>query len=75
MIKTTILAYLIAFLGVLMIVGGLWGVFYLRGQARAIPLRYYAMAIGMTCGGFAMGGIAQALRILLDLVTALQNMH
>jgi hypothetical protein len=75
MIKTTVLAYVIAFLGLVMIVGGLWGLFYLQGQARAIPLRYYAMAIGMICGGFAMGGVAQALRILLDLVAAVEQMH
>jgi hypothetical protein len=33
-----------------------------------IPLRYYAMAIGMICGGFGMLGIAQALRLLRILV-------
>jgi hypothetical protein len=75
MIKTTILAYLIAFLGLVMIAAGIWGFFYLQGQSRPIPLRYYAMVIGMICGGFAMEGIAQTLRILLDLVTAVQRMH
>jgi hypothetical protein len=53
-----------------MIAGGVWGFVYLwnqRTQTR-IPLRYYGMAIGMICGGFAMEGIAQALRLLLILL-------
>lgn len=78
MINTTILAYVIAFLGLVMIAGGIWGLFYLRGQAergqvQAIPLRYYAMVIGMICNGFAIVGVAQALRVLLDLVPLLQR--
>ena len=75
MSTTTILAYVIAFLGLVMIAGGIWGLFYLQGQTRAIPPRYYAMVIGMICGGFAMEGIAQALRTLLALVTAVQQIH
>jgi len=75
MSTTTILAYVIAFLGLVMIASGVWGCFYLLGQARPVPIRYYAMVIGMICAGFAMEGIAQALRILLAVVTALQQMH
>jgi hypothetical protein len=75
MIKTTILAYWIAFLGLLMISGGIWGFFYLRGRGQPAPIRYDGMAFAMTCGGFAMLGVAQALRILLDLVAAMQQMH
>jgi hypothetical protein len=66
---TIILTFLIAILGLIMIAGGVWGFVYLwnqRTQTR-IPLRYYGMAIGMICGGFAMEGIAQALRLLLIL--------
>jgi hypothetical protein len=33
------------------------------------------MAIGMICGGFAMGGIAQALRVLVDIATVIQPPH
>jgi hypothetical protein len=76
---TTILAFLIAALGLIMTAGGLWGLYYLFDQRTSmwldqrtsirIPLRYYAMAIGMICGGFAMVAIAQALRLLLVLVT------
>ena len=65
---TTILAYVIAFLGLVMIGTGVSGLFYLQSGPRPIPLRYYAMMIGMICGGFGMGGIAQALRVLLVLV-------
>ena len=52
---TIILTFLIAILGLVMIAGGIWGLVYLwyqRTQTR-IPLRYYGMAIGMICGGFA----------------------
>jgi hypothetical protein len=58
---TTILAYVIAVLGLIMIVGGVWGLFhlFLESARIRIPLRYYGMAIGMICGGFGLGGIAQ----------------
>ena len=68
---TTILAWLIAILGLLMIAGGVWDVVDLRNQttqAYSPPLRYYGMAIGMIFGGFGMLGIAQALRLLRLLV-------
>jgi hypothetical protein len=67
---TTILAWLIAILGLLMIAGGLWGLYYLfdRRSSIRIPWRHYAMAIGMICGGFGMLGIAHALRLLRLLV-------
>ena len=64
---TTILAWLIAILGLLMIAGGVWDVVDLWNQttqAYSPPLRYYGMAIGMIFGGFGMLGIAQALRLL-----------
>jgi hypothetical protein len=64
---TTILAYVIAFLGLVMIGGGVWGLVYLLWAPRP-PLRYFAMMIAMICGGFGLGGVAQALRILLILV-------
>ncbi len=67
---TTILAWLIVILALLMIAGGLWGLYYLYDQKTSIriPMRYYAMAIGMICGGFGMLGIAQALRLLRMIV-------
>ena len=61
----TILAYAIAFMGLIMIGGGVWGLFLLVKTSVRPPLRYFAMAIGMISGGFAMGGLAQALRLLV----------
>ncbi len=60
--RTTILAYVIAFL----IGTGAWTLFDLFGERdrSPVPQRYYAMAIAMICIGFAMGGIAQTLRLL-----------
>ena len=63
--RTTILAYAIAFMGLIMIGGGMWGLFLLVKTSVRPPLRYFAMAIGMISGGIAMGGLAQALRLLL----------
>ena len=67
---TIILAWLIAILGLIMIGGGVWDFVDLWNQRKQtrIPLSYYGVAIGMICGGFAMIGIAQALRLLLVLV-------
>ncbi len=66
--RTTILAYVIAFLGLVMIGSGVWDFFYTRKGPRPIALRNYAMAVSMICLGFAMGGIAQALRLLAAIV-------
>jgi hypothetical protein len=67
---TTILAWLIAILGLLMIAGGIWDVVELWKQRRqtVIPLRNWGLAIIVICGGFSMLGIAQALRLLRTLV-------
>jgi hypothetical protein len=73
---TTILAYVIAFLGLVMIGSGVWGLLYLQGaHPRPIPLRHYAMMISMICGGFGMGGVAQGLRVLVAIARHLQNLH
>jgi hypothetical protein len=78
---TTILAYLIAFMGFIAFGGGALGFFILifeevgagewRNRAETgwgPPLRYYAMVVGLMAGGISMIGIAQALRLLLLLV-------
>jgi hypothetical protein len=52
-------------MGLIMIGGGVWGLFLLVGTTVRPPLRYYAMAIGMISGGLAMVGLAQALRLLV----------
>ena len=65
--RTAILAYAIAFMGLIMIGGGVWGLFLLVKTSVRPPLRYFAMAIGMISGGIAMGGLAQALRLLVGI--------
>ena len=70
---TTILAYVIALLGFVMIGIGAWGLFYLLySRPGPVPLRYFAMMIAMICGGFGLGGIAQGLRVLVAIVHAIQ---
>ena len=63
----SILAWVIGFLGLVMIVGGIWGVIDLYRQTERAPLKSYGGAISMICGGVAMLGVAQALRLLLGL--------
>jgi hypothetical protein len=66
--RTTILAYLIALMGLVIIAVGVWGLLMLVAEKTVrVPLRYYAMALGMISGGLAMGGLAQALRLLLEI--------
>ena len=56
--RTTVLAYLIALMGLVMVIVGVWDLFA-KESARA-QLRYYALTIGLISGG-----LAQALRLLL----------
>jgi hypothetical protein len=64
--RTTILAYVIAILGIIIIIAGAWGLYILLTANMArVPLRYFAMAIGMISGGFLMLGSAQGLRLLV----------
>ena len=50
-----------------MMVGGIWGVIDLYRQEVRAPLKSYGGAVSMICGGVAMLGLAQALRLLLGL--------
>jgi hypothetical protein len=71
--KTTILAYVIALSGVAMIAFGLWGFYILITERVAeLRLRDYIPTIQTMAVGFALIGLAQALRLLLALV-ALQH--
>ena len=67
---TTILAWLIVILGLLVIAGGVWDFVDLWKQRRLteIPLRNWGAAIAIICGGVGMLGIGQALRLLRLLV-------
>jgi len=75
MARTIILAWVIGFLGLVMIVGGIWGVIDLYRQEVRAPLKSYGGAISMICGGVAMLGVAQALRLLLGLGVSLLLLH
>jgi len=66
--RTVILAWVIGLLGLVMIGGGIWGVIDLYRQEVRAPLKSYGGAISMICGGVAMLGLAQGLRLLLALI-------
>jgi hypothetical protein len=59
------LAYVIALMGLVMIAVGVWSLFVLEAE-ETVPLTDYLIAIGMISGGLGMGGLAQALRLLLE---------
>jgi uncharacterized membrane protein YidH (DUF202 family) len=66
--KTTILAYVIALVGVAMIAFGLWGLYILiREGVAELRLRDYTPTIQTIAVGFVLIGLAQALRLLLVL--------
>jgi uncharacterized membrane protein YidH (DUF202 family) len=66
--KTTILAYVIALVGVAMIAFGLWGLYNLLAEGVAeLRLRDYTPTIQTIAVGFVLIGLAQALRLLLVL--------
>ena len=68
--RTTVLAYLIAFVGLLILIFGVWGLFVLNtANDIDIALADEAIMLGLAGGGFAMIGVAQALRLLLVVVT------
>jgi hypothetical protein len=59
--RTTILAYVIAFMGLVTIAVGVWDLFTAEGARARVTV-----AIGMLSGGLTMVGLAQALRLLLE---------
>jgi len=67
---TTILAYVIALAGVVMIAAGAWDLFTLVADADNETVQEvsdYAMGIGTIATGLALVGLAQALRLLLKI--------
>jgi hypothetical protein len=68
MARTFILAWAIGVLGLVMIGSGILGVVGLYRQTERAPLRSYGGAICMICGGVAMWGLAQLLRLELALI-------
>ncbi len=78
--RTTILAYAIALVGLITMALGIWGFFSLVFERKRVrlpssprvltpALRYYAVAIGMISGGIGLIGVAQALRLLAEILT------
>ena len=66
--RTFILAWVIGLLGLIMIAGGIWGVIDLFRQTVRAPLKSYGGAFSMICGGVAMLGLAQLLRLEVALI-------
>ena len=61
--RTTVLAYVIAAVGLVTLIFGAWGVFVLN-NALDVVLADEATMFGLVGGGLAMIGLAQALRLL-----------
>ena len=66
--RSTILAYVIAAVGLIMLLFGVWGLIVLNNAEIDVALTDEAIVVGLIGGGFAMIGVAQALRLLLVLV-------
>jgi hypothetical protein len=67
--STTVLAYVILFMGFITFLAGAFGALMLFfeevSKTGRVPFRYYAMMIGLISGGLGMIGIGQGLRLLL----------
>jgi hypothetical protein len=67
--STTVLAYLILFMGFITFLCGAFGVLMLLfeevSKTERVQFRYYAMVVGLISGGLGMIGIGQGLRLLL----------
>jgi hypothetical protein len=66
--RTTVLAYVIAAVGLVTLIFGAWGLFVLNKADIDVPLADEATLFGLIGGGLAMIGVAQALRLLLVVV-------
>jgi hypothetical protein len=66
--RTTILAYVIAIIGLALIVAGAWDIYVLYNeQTFEVTFSDYGVAIRTISGGLIMVGLAQALRLLLEI--------
>jgi hypothetical protein len=63
--RTTILAYVIAIFGLALIAAGAWDIYVL--SKFEVTLSDYGVSIRTIAGGFIMIGLAQALRLLLEI--------
>jgi len=63
--RTTILAFFIALIGLVTIALGVWAFYILLTETQyEVPLSDLGIAIGMISGGFGLIGLAQAVRLL-----------
>jgi hypothetical protein len=67
--RTTVLAYVIAVVGLVMLLFGVWGFIVLNNAEIDVALTDEAIVVGLIGGGLAMIGVAQALRLILVVVT------
>lgn len=69
--RTTILAYVIALVGLGTIVVGAWDLVILLTDApiAEVSLTDLAIAVGIVSGGFGLIGLAQVLRLLAEILT------
>jgi FkbM family methyltransferase len=66
--RTTILAYVIAIFGLALIAAGAWDIYlFSNEQMFEVTLSDYGAGIRTIAGGFIMIGLAQALRLLLEI--------
>jgi len=67
--STTVLAYVILFMGFITFLAGAFGALMLLfeevAKTERVAFRYYAMMIGLISGGLGLIGIGQGLRLLL----------
>ena len=67
--STTVLAYLILFMGFITFLAGAFAslllIFEEVAKTERVPFRYYAMMVGLISGGLGLIGIGQGLRLLL----------
>ena len=66
---TTVLAFLILFMGFITFAAGAFGALMLlfeeMSKTERVQFRYYAMVVGLISGGLGLIGIGQGLRLLV----------
>ena len=79
--RNTFLGYAIALVGLITMALGIWALFILVFERMRVrlrssnprvltpALRYYSVAMGMISGGLGLIGLAQALRLLAEILT------
>ena len=67
--RTTVLAYVIAVVGLVMLLFGVWGFIVLNNAEIDVALTDEAIVFALIGGGLALIGVAQARRLLLVVVT------